>query len=41
MEGNERDFKEMKEDSNVKKGSKWSEIENEGSDRNLEGINQV
>ena len=26
----------MKEDSNVKKGSKWSEIENEGGDRNLE-----
>ena len=36
MEGNEGDFKEMKEDSNVKKGSKWSEIENEGGDRNLE-----
>ena len=39
MGGNEGDFKEMKEDSNVKKGSKWSEIENEGGDRNLEAVN--
>ena len=38
VEGNEGHYKEMKEGGEGKDGSKWSEIENEGGDRELEGI---
>ena len=38
VEGNEGDYKEMKEGGKDKDGSKWSEIENEGGDGELEGI---
>nr|XP_017219043.1 PREDICTED: uncharacterized protein LOC108196320 isoform X2 [Daucus carota subsp. sativus] len=38
VEGDEGDYKEMKDGDKDKDGSKWSEIENEGGDRELEGI---
>ncbi|KAL1810400.1 hypothetical protein ACET3Z_027390 [Daucus carota] len=38
VEGDEGDYKEMKDGDKDKDGSKWSEIENEGGIRVLEGI---
>ena len=38
MGGNECAFKKMKEGGNDKEGSKWSEIEIEGGDFDLDGI---